>query len=335
MRIRILDFNVWSGLTYLGFLKMARYDDAELSARREASMLAQIRELDADVICLHELNPVYKRAKHLAQVLDMNYYAHLHLAGIRLGPLGIPWNLEEGDAVFVRKGLDFRVLGRRQMSGGWIGRRSSWNFSDATQILGISISIGGIDIPIFTTHWHAGVTPGPDIQDAAERIRREEAVDAERLRAALAMMEENRAVRMKEAQITLDFAAESAPDPGAFCILTGDFNAVPGTPEIGRILAGGWKDTLEEMHPANSGYTWHYDENPLHKQFYTEYDPDLYLRLNYVRLRVPHRLDYIFYRPGPARLVSSEIVMRKQVNGVMASDHFGVLADFEIPERQD
>jgi endonuclease/exonuclease/phosphatase family metal-dependent hydrolase len=330
MRLRILDFNVWSGLTYLGFLKMARYDDPELARKREESMIAQIKELDADVICLHELNPVYTRAKRLAEILDMNYYAHLHLSGIRIGPVGVPWNLEEGDAIFVRKDLRFRVLGRKQMSGGWIGKRSSWNFSDATQIMGISLEIAGAQVPVFTTHWHAGVTPGPDIHDAAERMSRTESIDPERLRAALLLMEENRAVRMKEAQLTLDFVAKHAPQDG-FCILSGDFNAVPGTPEIGRILSAGWKDTLEEIAPGHSGYTWHYDENPLHRKFYTEYDPDLYLRLNYVRLRVPHRLDYIFFRPGRAALLSSEIVMRKQVNGVMASDHFGVLAEFDLP----
>lgn len=327
MRLRVLDFNVWSGLTYLGFLKMGRYDSEALAEKREAAMIAQIRELEADIVCLHELNPVYIRAKRLSELLGMNYYAHLHLAGIRIGPAGLPWNLEEGDAIFVRKGLEFKVIGRRQLSGGWIGRRCSWNFSDATQVLGVSVALGGNTVPIFTTHWHAGVTPGPDIHAAAERMSREEAIEPEKLKFALSLMEENRLIRMKEAAATAAFVQEHAP---GFAILSGDFNSTPGTPEIEQMRLAGFVDTLEEVHPGASGYTWHYDENPLHQEFYTQYDPDLYLRLNYVRLRVPHRLDYVFYRPGAGRLLSSEIVMRKLVNGVMASDHFGVLADFEV-----
>lgn len=327
MRLRVLDFNVWSGLTYLGFLKMGRYDTEELARLREASMIAQIQELDPDVVCLHELNPVYERAEKIGKLLGMDHYAHLHLSGIRLGPAGLPWNLEEGDAIFVRRGIDFSVIGRRQMSGGFVGRKASWNFSDATQVLGVRLRIGGMEVPVYTTHWHAGVPPGPDIEEAVQRMQAAEQIEEERLKYAFSLLAENRSIRLTEAAATLAFIDETSK---GFAILSGDFNAMPDTPEIAVLLENGFIDTLEEFNPGRSGFTWNYSENPLHQQFYSEYDPDLYLRLNYVRLKVPHRLDYVFYRSGAGRAISSEIVMKKAIGGVVASDHFGVLADFEI-----
>ncbi len=327
-RLRILDFNVWSGLTYLGLFRMGRYGDDSLDRARENSMIAQIQKLDPDVVCLHELNPVYARARRLSERLNMDVYSYMHLAGIRVGPIGMPWNLAEGDAIFARRGLNLRPVGRLQLTGGPVRRFTAWNFNDATQILGASITLGSKVVPVFTTHWHAGVAPGPDIVRVAEEMIERESIPRKKVEGALALLDKNSSMRQDEAAKTLAFVDKHS-DGCAF--LSGDFNAIPGTPEISALTKAGFRDTLGEMQPGGAGPTWHYDANPLHQRFYKEYDPDPFLRLNYVRLRVPHRLDYVFYKQGGARLKHSEIVMKDLVDGVMASDHFGVMADFEIP----
>lgn len=327
MRLRILDFNVWSGLTYRGILRMRSYHDDELLRAREISMLRQIEELDPDVICLHELNPVYARAKRIGHLLDMDFFAHMHLAGLRAGPLGIPWNLAEGDAVFARRSLGMRALGRLQLSGGYVGRYSAFNAADATQILGVVLRMKGLQIPVFTTHWRAGITPGPVVYEAAEKFITDESIPRQQIDAALIRMEKNSSLRLEEAEKSLRFMNTHGD---GFTIFSGDLNAAPDSPEILRIQRAGFTDTLAAVHGGNAPPTWHYSENTLHQRFYDGQDPDLYLRLNYAPLKVPHRLDYVFYRSGDARLVDSRVVMKEQIDGVMASDHFGVLADFEI-----
>ncbi len=327
MRLCLLDFNVWSGLTYQGLFHMRSYGDEAYRMRRYRSMIEQIHRLDPDVVCLHELNPVPEMAHRVARDLDMDVYWHIHLAGIRLGPVGIPWNLREGDAVFARRSLQLKPIGRRQLSGGWISSFASFNVQDATQVLGVSLQCGARTVPVFTTHWHAGVIPGPDIEERAKRIHEQEGVPMQQIERALAQMRENAEIRLSEARKTASFLAEHS---SGFALLSGDFNSSSDSPEIRHLLDSGLRDTLAELHD-DPGPTWNFAENDHQQKFYSDFDPDLYLRLNYTRLKIPHRLDYVFYRPAPdARLVRSEIVLKDRVDSFQASDHFGVLAEFEV-----
>ncbi|MCE9499598.1 MAG: hypothetical protein K8R21_03725, partial [Leptospira sp.] len=77
--LRILDFNVWSGLTYLGYLKMGTYGDASFLEKRRSVMLELIRQLDPDIVCLHELNPLPRAGQSIATELGMDSFYHLHL----------------------------------------------------------------------------------------------------------------------------------------------------------------------------------------------------------------------------------------------------------------
>lgn len=325
--LRILDFNMWSGLTYLGFLRMGQYGDDALIAKRRQTMLALIRKYDPDIVCLHEVNPLPKAAREIGAALGMDAFHHPHLGGIRIGPIGIPWNLREGDMILARPALQLKPIARERLSGGYVGRYAAFHFDDATQILGVTVEVKGKRFPIFSTHWHAGVTPGPDIIKRAEQIIKEEGVERAQIDEALGMMRKNSAVRLKEASGTLAFIAKHTNGP---FILTGDFNAQPGTEEINLLKEAGLRDAFAEKNPRG-GATWNYKENLHHQAFYSDYDPNLYLRLNYTRLKQPHRLDYIFYRGKGLKLNSCKIVMKEKIDGVQASDHFGLLAEFRLP----
>src|SRR5262245_55455460 len=119
-KLRLLDFNVWSGLIYVGVFKMATYGTPDFIEKRLQAAIHQIKKLDPDIVCLHELNQAPYVPARIAAALDMNYYSAVHLAGMRIGPVGIPWNLNEADAIFVRRSIPFKVLGRLQLSGGFI-----------------------------------------------------------------------------------------------------------------------------------------------------------------------------------------------------------------------
>ncbi|MBL8020344.1 MAG: endonuclease/exonuclease/phosphatase family protein [Leptospirales bacterium] len=325
--LRILDFNMWSGLTYLGFLRMGQYGDESLLRQRRHTMLTLIRKYDPDVVCLHEVNPLPSAAREIAEALGMDEFHHPHLGGIRIGPVGIPWNLREGDAILAKPSLRLRPIARARLSGGYVGRYAAFHFDDATQILGVTVEIKGKRFPVFSTHWHAGVTAGPDIIKRAAQIVREEGVDQSQIDEALELMRKNAAVRLREANGTLAFINKHAHGP---FILTGDFNAQPDTEEIACLIRAGLRDAFAERNPRG-GATWNYKENQHHQAFYSDYDPNLYLRLNYTRLKQPHRLDYIFYKGKGLKLHSCKIAMKEKVEGVQASDHFGILAEFKLP----
>jgi endonuclease/exonuclease/phosphatase family metal-dependent hydrolase len=121
-----------------------------------------------------------------------------------------------------------------------------------------------------------------------------------------------------------------APDV-AHIIVLGDFDATPDAASMqfwrGRRSLDGvsvcYQDAWETAHPGEPGLTFT-AANPL-------------VRAGEVATAVSRRIDYILVRAdrhGPTLRVSRcERVLDQPVDGVWASDHFGVLADLELPDH--
>jgi endonuclease/exonuclease/phosphatase family metal-dependent hydrolase len=122
-------------------------------------------------------------------------------------------------------------------------------------------------------------------------------------------------------------------DPGAAVppILCGDFNAEHDADEI-RFLAGltivdGRSTYYQEAWRAagrtDPGCTWDGRANPLAATLHLP----------------PKRIDFVFVgdpyrRPGGAGLVeAADLAFHQPLTGVLASDHFGVVADIRWPQR--
>jgi endonuclease/exonuclease/phosphatase family metal-dependent hydrolase len=114
-------------------------------------------------------------------------------------------------------------------------------------------------------------------------------------------------------------------------IVLGDFDATPDAASMrfwrGRQSLDGisvcYQDAWETVHPDEPGHTFT-AVNPL-------------VRAGEVATAVSRRIDYILVRAGdhgPSLQVRScELVLDGPVDGVWASDHFGVVADLEVPEH--
>lgn len=110
-------------------------------------------------------------------------------------------------------------------------------------------------------------------------------------------------------------------------VLTSDMNADPSAASVrfwtGRQSLDGvsvcYRDAWESAHPAEQGHTYT-PVNPLIP------DWDWPFR----------RIDYIFVRCGEhggpiLAIAACELAFDQPVGGVWASDHFGVVADLEVP----
>ncbi len=115
------------------------------------------------------------------------------------------------------------------------------------------------------------------------------------------------------------------------CVLAGDLDAVPESASI-RFLRGlqsfdglsvCYRDAWGNAHPNDPGHTFTL-RNPLVME---ESD---------VRQEVSRRIDYVFVRAdenGPTLEVAAcALAFADPVDGVWASDHFGVVADLAAPE---
>jgi endonuclease/exonuclease/phosphatase family metal-dependent hydrolase len=115
-------------------------------------------------------------------------------------------------------------------------------------------------------------------------------------------------------------------------IVLGDFDDTPDSPSIrfwtGRQSLDGlsvaYRDAWESIHPAEPGHTFSADNAPQ-------------TRAGEMSLELGRRVDYILVRCGihgpTLDVTDSRRMLDQEVDGVCASDHYGVVADLAIPAQ--
>jgi endonuclease/exonuclease/phosphatase family metal-dependent hydrolase len=319
--LRVVTINVWAGLDYKGSLKMGEFQDEDTRALRTRNLVEQLKELDPDVIAVNEANQLPRYARSLSQELNYDQIYHVALGGLRIGPIGLPVNLREGDVILAKKSRQLQGSGRKQLSGGPVGNFFTFHFADATQIFGGRILVAGREVYVFNTHWHASPFPTEDyFRQLAER-RDSGRIDAQRYDELVAEAVGGQKWRLGEARKTVAFIDKVAGNNPA--ILMGDFNAAASSEEIGVLKASGFQDAFAEAGDS-PGFTWDGRENSniqLQKQVFPE---------DFWREPTRRRIDYIFFRGTGLEVTRSKVVLDSPLQGIHPSDHFGVMADFEV-----
>ena len=332
--LRVVDINVWSGLDYTGYLTMGEYETPEVRVKRYRALVAQLKELDPDIIGVHEANRLPGYIRRLADDLDYDAVFHVGIGGLRAGPIGLPWNLREGDAILAKRDLNLTPAGRLQLSGGHVGSFFTCHFEDATQVVAARIEVEKTSVFLFSTHWHASVLDTPGMSAKAETL----ANHAGEMEAAMEEVRKGKQWRMDEARKTLAFIGSVAGSTPV--ILMGDFNATEETKEIRTLLDHGLVDTFRQANPDKMGATWdaRTNRNIIHHYLKPGMPTSggLVEKLNWIQEGLPKRIDYIF--TGPEKVLnakgisvrSSRVVLNRIVDGVHASDHFGVLSEIDF-----
>jgi hypothetical protein len=293
----LLDINVWSGLDYKGYLKMGEYETVEVRENRFQALVTQIKMLDPDIIAIHEANKLPGYAKRLSGELGHEALFHVGVGGVRVGPVGLPWNLREGDLILARKSLNPVFVGRKQLSGGYVGKWVTFHFEDATQIITIRITYQNKPVYIFATHWHASLPDSPEILKAAKKIFESGAVSQEAYHQTLSEIKAGVAWRMSESQQTVEFIKGIVKDSPY--ILMGDFNAESFSEEIKNLVNAGMVDAFGSDKPNSPGFTWDPKTNLNQITHYLDSksikEPEnLFGRLEKIHRETSRRIDYIF-----------------------------------------
>ena len=330
--LKIVTINIWSGLNYKGILKMGEYEPKHTREIRNSILVNQLRSLNPDVIAVQEANKLPRYVNRLAENLSMDRIYSVGLAGIRVGCLGIPTNLKEGDAILAKPEWQLTRFGTVRLSGiGIISNVISLHFSESNQaIIGTIVTEKG-PIYIINVHVHAGL-----YKDIYWSQRMDFWVDSGQYinsdrRAVVKAIDKDVKRRQKEIQKLLNWISKKLPQ-NAPVILLGDFNASPNQDEIQWIRDAGFSDTFSAVNsPWTSGCTWDPEDNLNIRQHYQLSSLDANVRLLQRLLeenrKRAKRIDYIFVRPGHLHLdiVESRIVLNKVEQDLHPSDHFGVL----------
>ena len=333
--LKVVNINIWSGLDYQGIIKMGEFESRERYQKRYAVLISQLRAIDADVITMQEVNPLPRRAKQIAEDLDMDVIYHVSEAGIQAGCIGLPVNLRQGDAIFAKKYLELEMVGRKRLTGGFAENFFAFHFDDGAQVLAGKIQYLGETIHIFTTHWHASVPDLQPYQDLAEEYGTRLGCDKEKIEEAKRMLTSEAEWRFTEAKGTVAYIQEICGDSLPY-ILTGDFNATMEMEELHILDSLKVIDSFIEFHNEAEGITW---DAILNSNVTLQYPENselqvnhLYEYLDYDFNRESYRIDYIYYHPGHSNLkaVSSAVVLNTARDGIFPSDHYGVQTDFKL-----
>lgn len=333
--LKVVNINIWSGLDYIGIVKMGEYESRERFQKRYTVLIDQLKALDADVITMQEVNPLPSRAKHIAEDLDMEVIYHVSEAGIQAGCIGLPVNLRQGDAIFAKKSLKLEKAGRKRLTGGFAENFFSFHFDDGAQVLAGKIQFLGETIHIFTTHWHASVPDLKRYQDLAEKYGSCLGCGGEKIDEAKQKLTTEAEWRFTEAKGTIAYIQEICGHSLPF-ILTGDFNATTEMEELHILDSLQVIDSYMEFHSQTQGITWDARQNSNVTMQYPEnsnqHVNSIYDLLDYEFNRESYRIDYIYYQPGNTKLkaVSSNVVLDSAQEGIFPSDHYGVQTDFTL-----
>jgi endonuclease/exonuclease/phosphatase family metal-dependent hydrolase len=124
---------------------------------------------------------------------------------------------------------------------------------------------------------------------------------------------------------------EHHADRAEHAVVLGDFDATPDAASMllwrGRRALDGtsaaYQDAWETVRPTEPGFTFS-SVNPL-------------VRAGEVATAVSRRIDHVLVRCGPhgptLAVRSCDLVLDRPVDGVWASDHFGVVADLALPDH--
>lgn len=327
VELGLMYLNVWSGLTYRGRRRMAAYETLRDREMRFQGLLAEIERLQPDIIGIGEANPLPRYIERLAQAAGYDSVWHMGVSGLRLGPVGFPANLREGDAILARKGLGLRLAGRKRLCGhGLVRNYGSFHAGDVTQIVLARLKVADQDIYAGATHWHLAPRFADDAVVLAGLGRY--GYGARDHRRALRRMQRDKAWKRREAQGMHQWLQDNVP-AGAPLIVMGDFNATPDWPEMRGLIATG----LQDAGPHGES-TWDPTRNENLKRYYPR---DLNRRFADMSQHVkalfestPLRIDYVLVNTRFA-VLSSALCAQELYAGTHPSDHFGVYARVRIP----
>jgi len=337
--LKILTINVWSGLDYNGFVKMGEYESPAHKEKRFHSLVAQLRSLAPDVIFVQEANPVGSYAADLASTMAMVEIHQVVNGGVKIGPLGIPTNLKEGLVILARPELGLEKVDSWKLSGskGVHSDLLTIHFDEAVLALVGRINIGGKNVFLINVHLLAAPAIPKDLKGFERGVLARGEMNKEALGKALTLWKGRHQRRAKEVERLLD-NLQRLPI-GASSIVGGDFNAEPDSAEMtafrvqGRFTEGTIVKGRGLIRRTDT-FTWDPDlnENVAPSARTTDARRQVRKGFDYMAATANNRrrrLDYLFVNEGAseAGIVENRVVLKQHINGVQASDHFGVLAD--------
>lgn len=315
--ITVATVNAWSGLTGRGLISVGEHEDRATRSFRTDLLVRGLLDLRPDIITLQEANPLPRFAESIgASLPEYDTAFSVRQAGVRVGPVGLPTNLREGEIILAERSRGLRQTATRQVAGPGAGDIFSFQLGTGTQIVSAIVEVAGRSVHVYTTRW----TPSPHddrqiLVELVDAYARGELTGDE----LLSTME--RAVtgserRRREARETVAFINETAGRNPV--ILTGSLFALPDSAEMQVLRDAGFVDVWSAVGDC-AGYTFDSASNANIIRHGLATGPGEQVRS-----------DYILVRGEGIAARSARLILNTPTYGVHASAHYGIYAELRI-----
>ncbi len=331
--MRVATVNIWSGLTYEGSTTIESYESEAQHASRLNALVAGLRQEAPDVIALQEVNPATRRAREIADQLGYDVISQRVLSGIKIGCLGVPWNLNEGLAILARSELllEFVDVIPLSLDFGSFGNLLSFHGGEQNAaLIGAIRTPDGERILIVNTHLPAFPEDTPGTRSRLADICRSRGLGEAEISAWIEHLSADHSERSEMLDRLLEELDDRYPDTPL--ILLGDLNLSYTAPDIEHIRTrAGYSQATPDGGPLP---TWDGAANPLTRYASRSDDADAdpiekLSRADDLGLRT---IDHIFVRAPfrPGDIIRTERILDTPSDGMFASDHYGLMATVQL-----
>lgn len=337
--LKVINYNVWHGLG-TGFFKREDLEPGSHKKNRYQEQLKLLKQAQPDILFLQELNPVGSLSKKIARELGMirvfqNTNCGLSVLGLDL----IPINLDMGISILVRPPLKIKKVIGLKLSGpfGFCNPYLTFQYSEFRYALfALAYHPNHGSILLANTHFHHGAEWSPLVREKINSWESTGVLTKSQKKELESVIEESNQRRTEELKNLFAQKQELMEyyNNPPF-ILAGDLNATVQSPIYKSVVETyKLKDVAGAYAPEP--FTWNPPENQTNHQytdkfgiavpsfgkqevesFFKEYD------------RRQRRIDYIFVSQNIQILSHSLFAKESNENGIIGSDHFGILVQLE------
>ena len=328
--LKVATLNIWSGVDYKGTWNVREFENDSVRQKRLDLVVAELKTLQPDVVALQECNPVAAVAGEVAEALGYDFIYQRANSGIKLGPVGVPWNLNEGLALLAKKDLHLEFVDVVDLSRtlGAFGNCVSLHSSDQNIALIGSATVGATKLLLVNIHLSAAVPNEQRTRNKLTEMIQQRRIPEREQEIILTEFSEQAGVRQREAvrlREAISHHVIAAP-----IILLGDFNAAPEAREI-EMLREQFLDCTPVSRRGEP--TWDVENNPnIQHSMSLDTGRSVIECLSGWYDGISRRIDYVFLdqRFSPADVRSLDLFANEPESGLLPSDHFGLIAEIDL-----
>jgi endonuclease/exonuclease/phosphatase family metal-dependent hydrolase len=328
---KIATYNVWHGLGGQGFL---RFNELEPPGRKEKRIELQIGELSklaCDLVFLQEVNPIVSGSRYYASCLGFEEVHQLDQAGIEVFGWGAPVNLKTGLCTMALPNSSLTKIKGLKLSGsrlGWVSDSLSFQLKEFRYALFARLTLGDTRVLAVNLHLHHGPRLTEKAEERLDTLVEEGIVpkkyaDLTRESMTRAVLRRQNEIRKVLAEIHRLRRSEEE------VVLAGDFNSWGEDIEIFE-QDGFFNVTAPRVQNPSWDGPANIENHRLSRFLVSPFphfgNPTL---LEYIRQTIdePRMLDHILMSENLAkRVVAAERILDQPKEGLLGSDHFGLLA---------